>query len=51
MTSNHFSNADSLIYQTEKTISEAGDQFNASNMNDLEQRVKDGFDGLNASNS
>ena len=37
------------VTRDEGTISEAGDQFNASNMNDLEQRVKDGFDGLNAS--
>lgn len=32
------------VTRDEGTISEAGDQFNASNMNDLEQRVKDGFD-------
>lgn len=38
------------VTRDEGTISEAGDQFNASNMNDLEQRVKDGFDGLDASN-
>ena len=36
------------VTRDEGTISEAGDQFNASNMNDLEQRVKDGFDGLTA---
>lgn len=36
------------VTRDEGTISEAGDQFNASNMNDLEQRVKDGFDDLNA---
>lgn len=36
------------VTRDEGTISEAGDQFNASNMNDLEQRVDDGFDDLNA---
>ncbi len=36
------------VTRDEGTISEAGDQFNASNMNDLEQRVEDGFDDLNA---
>lgn len=34
------------VTRDEGTISEAGDQFNASNMNDLEQRVKDGFDDV-----
>lgn len=34
------------VTRDEGTISEAGDQFNASNMNDLEQRVKDGFDDM-----
>lgn len=32
------------VTRDEGTISEAGDQFNASNMNDLEKRIKDGFD-------
>ena len=31
------------VTRDEGTISEAGDQFNASNMNDLENRVDDGF--------
>ena len=34
------------VTRDEGTISEAGDQFNASNMNNLEQRVKDGFDDV-----
>ena len=38
------------VTRDEGTISEAGDQFNASNMNDLEQRVKDGFDSLTGDN-
>lgn len=38
------------VTRDEGTISEAGDQFNASNMNDLEQRVKDGFDSLAGDN-
>lgn len=37
------------VTRDEGTISEAGDQFNASNMNDLEQRVEDGLTSLTAS--
>lgn len=37
------------VTRDEGTISEAGDQFNASNMNDLEQRIEDGLTGLTAS--
>lgn len=36
------------VTRDEGTISEAGDQFNASNMNDLETRVDNGFSDLNA---
>ena len=35
------------VTRDEGTISEAGDQFNASNMNNLENRVKTAFDDLN----
>lgn len=34
------------VTRDEGAISEAGDQFNASNMNDLENRVKDAFDNV-----
>lgn len=34
------------VTRDEGTISEAGDQFNASNMNDLENRVNDGFSDM-----
>lgn len=34
------------VTRDEGTISEAGDQFNASNMNDLENRVKNAFDNV-----
>lgn len=34
------------VTRDEGTISEAGDQFNASNMNNLEQRIDDGFDDV-----
>ena len=37
------------VTRDEGTISEAGDQFNASNMNNLEQRIEDGLTGLTAS--
>lgn len=34
------------VTRDEGTISEAGDQFNASNMNDLENRLKNAFDDV-----
>lgn len=37
------------VTRDEGAISEAGDQFNASNMNNLEQRIEDGLTGLTAS--
>ena len=36
------------VTRDEGTISEAGDRFDAATMNNLEKRVKDAFDDLNA---
>ncbi len=36
------------VTRDEGTISEAGDRFDAATMNDLENRVKTAFDGLNS---
>lgn len=36
------------VTRDEGTISEAGDQFNASNMNDLEQRIENAYNELSS---
>jgi len=37
------------VSRSEGTVTEAGDSFNASNMNDLEARIEDGFNTAGAS--
>lgn len=37
------------VSRSEGTVSQAGDAFNATNMNDLEQRIKTEFDNVNSS--
>lgn len=36
------------VSRAEGEVSQAGDAFSAANMNDLEQRIKDGFDQVNS---
>lgn len=37
------------VSRSEGTVMQAGDSFNATNMNDLEQRIKTEFDNVNSS--
>ena len=35
------------VSRSEGVVSRTGDAYSAANMNDLEQRIADGFDGIN----